>query len=68
MSEKRRWEYTRKGNIKTTSLHNARIALKDLDITGTYSRGRWRSPCFVFDRADRPAQAGSAPVYPRKDI
>ena len=38
MSEKRRWEYTRKGNIKTTSLNNARIALQCLDITGTYSR------------------------------
>ena len=38
MPEKREWERTRKGNIKTTSLHNARIALKDLDITGTYSR------------------------------
>ena len=38
MPEKREWERTRKGNIKTTSLNNARIALQCLDITGTYSR------------------------------
>ena len=36
MTEERKWELARTGNIKTTSLHNARIALEVLAISGAY--------------------------------
>ena len=36
MTAQRKWELARTGNIKTTSLHNARMALEALDISGAY--------------------------------
>ena len=36
MTEDKKWERARTGNIKTTSLHNARIALGVLNISAGY--------------------------------